>query len=160
MEKDPIKKKKCKKIITKDLLGKAENGWLLEVVSDQDGFTDHLRGQIYLSVLGPFKKKGYHIHAGADYFVTCIKGNISSRVYTSKDDYTEFESGVDGFLTYRLPKGSAHFMENRENEEAYVLIYRYPAWSPDFQEQLDIEPEDIETDAAWTKIESFIKQFS
>lgn len=154
-----IKKKSCKKVETKDPIDQSINGWLLEIASDKDGFNEYLNGQVYMTTINSGVKKGYHIHIGADYFVTCIRGRIKSTIYLNKDQKKEFYSGDDDFKTYRLPLGSAHLMENVGDNQAYVIIYRYPSWSPDFKEQLDIEPDDIETDKAWKKIKKFVKAF-
>src|SRR3989344_1232890 len=68
MEKAFIKTKPCKKIETFDA-DKKPNGWVLEIVSDKDNFTKHIRGQIYLTVVEPGLFKGYHVHAAADLFI-------------------------------------------------------------------------------------------
>lgn len=160
MEKDFIKIKPCKKVPTLTIDKKKENGWLLEIVSDRDGFTKNLKGQLYMTVLNPGVEKGYHIHAGAQYFVTCIKGNITSTVYINKSKKQIIKSGESDFKTYALPLGSAHLLSNKfGKKDAWVLCYRFPAWSLDFPEQLDINPKDIETGKAWKEINYFVKKF-
>lgn len=158
METD-IKIKPCKKVGTFDSK-KEPNGWLLELISDSDGFTKWLRGQAYLTVARPGQFKGFHLHAAADYFVTCIKGKIKQIIYTGPRKRHEIEMGDDDFKTVFLPKGFPHGLENIGAVDAYVIIYRYPSWSPDFKEQLDITPQDIETEEAWDKIDSFVKEFN
>ncbi len=158
MEKDFVKIKPCKKIDTVDAY-KNPNGWVLEIVNDRDGFTKHLAGQVYLSTIDPGVEKGYHIHATARYFVTCIKGRIRSTVYKDRFNKQEFESGDDNFLTYELPLGSAHHMKNIGDEQACIIVYRFPGWGPEFKEQLDISPVEIETEEAWNKINAFVLNF-
>lgn len=158
MEENFVKIKPCKKIITKRLDG-IPNGWVLELQSDRDGFTEKLDGSFYLTVINPGAVKGYHIHAVAVYHVTCIKGKVRSTVYKNRREKQEVEMGDNNFKTIKYPPGCAHLIENMLEKPSYVLIYRYPSWSPDLKEQLDISPEEIETEATWKKIDEFVKQF-
>ena len=158
MAEDIIKIKPCKKVATTHLDG-TDNGWLLEVLSDRDGFADSLKGQIYLTVVNPDVVKGYHIHAVAHYHVMCLSGRIRSTVYRSRTEKQSVEYGDGDFKTIKYHPGCAHLIENIGTKPAYVLIYRYPAWSPDLPEQLDIAPEEIEMKATWEKIQQFISQF-
>ena len=140
-----IKIKPCKKVVTKHT-DSSINGWLLEVQSDRDGFTEKLQGSMYLTVINPNAVKGYHIHAVATYHVTCIKGRVRSTVYRNRTEKESVEMGDDDFKTIKYSPGYAHLIENIGSEPAYVLIYRYPAWRIDLPEQLDISPDDIESD--------------
>ena len=153
-----IQTKPCKKIATKHTDG-TSNGWILELQSDKDGFTDKLVGSLYLTVCDPGVVKGYHIHALATYHVTCIKGKIRSTVYRSRTEKEVVEYGDRDFKTIKYAPGYAHLIKNIGDEPAYVLIYRYPAWSPDLPEQLDIAPEEIEKEETWEKIQKFVSQF-
>src|SRR3989338_10825541 len=135
--------KPCKKVDTKHTDG-VPNGWLLELQSDRDGFTDNIKGGFYLTVLDPGSVKGYHIHAVAEYHVTCMKGSVRSTVYRSRNEHETVTMGDGDFKTIKYPPGCAHLIENIGDGPAYVLIYRYPSWSPDVPEQLDIPPEEIE----------------
>ncbi len=159
MKQNIVKIKPCKKIVTFDPKTKKPNGWLLEVVSDTDHFTKHLSGQMYLTVANPGEFKGYHLHADADYFVTCLKGKAMEIVYKNRNEKQEIEMGDGDFKTVFVPKGCPHGIKNIGNGPVYVLIYRYPAWSLDVKEQLDISPKDIETSEAWEKIREFKKKF-
>lgn len=154
-----IKIKPCKKVETFDSK-KEPNGWLLELISDRNGFAKEFRGQVYLTVARPGQFKGFHLHAAADYFVTCIKGKIKHIIYTGPGKRHEIEMGDGDFKTVFLPKGFPHGLENIGTVDAYVIIYRYPSWSSDFKEQLDITSQDIETKEAWYKINSFVKEFN
>ena len=158
MAEDIISIKPCKKVDTKHTDG-VPNGWLLELQSDRDGFTKNLKGSFYLTVLAPGVVKGYHIHAVAEYHVTCLKGRVRSTVYRSIDEKQEIEMGEGDFKTIKYPPGCAHLISNIGEGEAYVIIYRYPAWSPDLPEQLDVAPEDIEKPETWEKIQNFVSQF-
>lgn len=158
MKKSFFKIKPCKKIDTFDA-HKNHNGWVLEIVSDKDGFTKHIKGQVYMTVAPPGSFKGYHVHAAADYFITCIRGQIVDIIYKSRDVKQEIKMGDGDFKTIRVPKGSPHGFKNIGKESAHVLIYRYPAWSPSLKEQLDIPSKDIETKEAWNKIKEFRKKF-
>lgn len=158
MEKDFVKTKPCKKVDTFDDL-KKKNGWLLEIVSDRDGFTKHLKGQVYLTTIKPGAFKGFHLHALADYFITCVKGKIKDVVYLSRTDKKETDLGESDFKTIYVPKGYPHGMENVGEGEAYALIYRYPSWSSEIREQLDIGLKEIRTKETWKKINEFVKSF-
>lgn len=136
------------------------NGWLLEVVSDTDHFTKNIRGQIYLITVNPGEFKGFHMHAGADYFVTCLKGRVKQIVYKSLTEKQEVIMGDRNFKTTFLPKNHPHAVQNIGKDVAYVLVYRYPAWSPKIKEQFDIAPEEIRTPEVWKKIALFIKDFN
>lgn len=159
MKKNIVDIKPCKKVETKNQKGK-KNGWLLEVFSDRDGFTKHMKGQVYLTVAQPGEFKGYHLHAVSDYFVTCLKGTIKHIIYKNKTTKQTVEMGDDNFKTVFLPKGHPHAIWNIGNQPAYVLVYRYPAWDPGIREQLDITREEIDTVGAWKTIREFLAQFS
>lgn len=154
-----IKIKPCKKVITFDPKTKKSNGWLLEVVSEADHFTKHLRGQVYLTVAKPGAFKGYHLHAGADYFVTCLKGRVKESIYKSRNKKQEIIMGDGDFKTVFLPRGYPHAIENIGKKSAYVLVYRCPAWSVRIKEQLDIPKNQIKSAEAWRKIRAFIRNF-
>ena len=159
MTEDFIKIKPCKKVPTLTIDKKDTNGWLLEIMGEGDGFTKNLNGQVYLTTIDPGVEKGYHIHAGAQYYITCIKGRIRSIVYQDQHTKQEFESGEGDFKTYEIPLGSAHYMANIGSEQAYILCYRFPPWSPEFKEQLDIPVKEIETEESWNKIKEFVEVF-
>jgi len=158
--KNIVKIKPCKKVTTLDPKTKNPNGWLLEVVSDTDHFTKHLKGQVYLTVANPGEFKGYHLHAGADYFVTCLRGKVKEIIYKSINEKQEVIMGDEDFKTVCLPKGYPHAIETIGKEPAYVLVYRYPAWAPDIKEQFDIPRDQIEKSEAWKGIFAFIKNFN
>ncbi|MFH1769761.1 MAG: hypothetical protein ABH833_03800 [Parcubacteria group bacterium] len=158
MSKEVIKIKESKKVDTKGVDGKL-NGFVLEVLSEDDGFAEGLKGQVYLTVAGARVQKGYHIHALATYHVSCIKGKMKSTVYYSKNEKKEIEMGDGNFKVIKYPPGCAHLITNIGDEDAYVIIYRDIPWDPEVKEQLDIAPEDIETEEAWKKIKEFNKSF-
>src|SRR3989344_7249249 len=111
MAEDIISIKPCKKVETFHTDG-TPNGWLLEIQSDRDGFTEKLHGQFYLTVVDPGVVKGYHIHAVATYHVTCLKGKIRSTVYKDRTHMEVVEFGDGDFKTIKYPPGCAHLIEN------------------------------------------------
>jgi len=148
-----------RKIETKDVDGKP-NGWLLEIVSDRDDATLHIHGQMYLTVAEPGTFKGFHLHALADYAVTCIRGKVEEIIYHSQRRKDVIEMGDGDFKTVHLPHGLPHGIRNIGSEPAYVLIYRWPSWDPNVKEQLDIAPADIEKSESWDRINAFVASFS
>ena len=154
-----VKVKPCKKVATLDPKTKKSNGWLLEVISDADRFTKHLRGQVYLTVANRGAFKGYHLHASADYFVTCLKGRVKEIIYKNRNEKQEIIMGDDDFKTVFLPRGYPHAIENIGEKPAYVLVYRYPAWSVHIKEQFDIPKNQIKSAEAWRKIRAFVRNF-
>ena len=107
-----IKVKNCKKVITGD------KGWLLEILSDRDGFTE-MKGQVYLITVNPGQKKGPHHHDETDYYVTCIKGLVKYSIYEES-----VIMGDSDFKTAFMPRGSSHVIENISNDVAYIIMYR------------------------------------
>lgn len=146
--------KACKKVKTYNSY-KESNGWLLEIMSDKDGWTSGLKGQIYLTVVAPHNHKGFHVHARAMYHFTCVKGRIKSIIYASPTDKREVDMGDGDPKTIKVFPGEAHSMVNNSDEEAYLLTYRDPAWTPDDPDILTIPPLEINTPEAWEKISYF-----
>ena len=155
---DFITSKSCNKIKTKDDSGHS-NGWLLEILSERDSFSGDLKGQIYLSVVLPGAIKGYHLHADADYFVTCIKGKVREIIYRNKNNRQIIEMGDGNYKTVHLPKRYPHAIKNVGSQPAYVLVYRHPAWEPAIGDQLDIPIHEITKDKSWSLIKQFLKKF-
>lgn len=120
--------KACKKVITKDIEGKV-NGWLLEVNSCRDEFTEHIEGQVYLTVALPGCVKGFHIHQRKIDHFTCIKGKIKMIVF-EEGQYKEYIMGEGNFITLKIPPKVPHAIFNHGKEEAYILNYCYPAYDP------------------------------
>ena len=57
-----LSQKACKVVETCDLSGQ-ENGRLMEIASSRDGWSRFLdNGQVYVTILLPGKKKGFHLH--------------------------------------------------------------------------------------------------
>lgn len=148
--------KPCKKIQTYNSYQQS-NGWLLEIMSDQDRWTEHLKGQIYLTVVAPHNQKGFHIHARAMYHFTCLRGRVKSIIYSKPVQKRVMEMGDGNFQTIKVFPGEAHCMINDSDDEAYLLTYRYPAWTADDPDILTISPSEIETPQAWEKIDYFNK---
>lgn len=127
---------KCKKINTKDALGK-NNGWLLELNSDKDSWTEFIRGQVYLTVVYPKKQKGFHLHKLKTNHITCIKGSVTVAVFNGKKTET-FKIGENNFQSLKIPPGLPLAIYNSGNENAYVINYCYPSYDPKIKEQEEI----------------------
>jgi len=157
MEKD-IKIEACKKIDTFDS-NKRSNGWLLELISELDGFTPPFKGQFYLTVVEPNYFKGFHMYATADCWVICIKGKIREVFYKDISTKEEVEMGDGDFKKIFIPRGCPHGVKNIGAEPAYIITYRNPPWKPELKERLDISPEEIEKEEVWGKIRDYMNEF-
>jgi dTDP-4-dehydrorhamnose 3,5-epimerase-like enzyme len=121
--------KPCKKVITKDWQSGQPNGFLVEIVSAKDGWTEYLKGQVYMTTVPSGVFKGFHIHKKKIDHFTCVKGNIFVVTY-DRGKYYEYPSGVDHFCTVKVPPGIPHGLYNYRDEEAYVINYCYPPYDP------------------------------
>jgi len=130
---------KCEKIETKDEQSKP-NGWVLEIASDRDGFTQNIDGQVYLTVVKPGTQKGFHLHKLKTNHITCIKGFLTVGVYDGKS-VEEFKIGEDNFETVKVEPNTPLALYNRGEEDAYVINYCFPAYDPNVREQEEIEIE-------------------
>jgi dTDP-4-dehydrorhamnose 3,5-epimerase-like enzyme len=132
-----IASKKCKRIITfgRD---KKENGWVLEIASDRDNFTENIDGQVYLTVVKPGAQKGFHLHRLKTNHITCIKGLLTVGVFDGKR-VQEFKIGEDNFETVKIPPNVPLALYNRGQEDAYVINYCFPAYDPKVKEQEEVD---------------------
>lgn len=152
MEKSFIKP--CKKVETVNTKNE-KNGWLLEIVSDKDNWTENIKGQCYLTVVAPNNYKGFHIHAATLYHFVCVKGKIKSIIYAAKENKREITMGEGDFKAIKVFPGEAHCLLNEHSEPAYILGFRYPAWTKENPDQLTVAPEDIDKEESWIKIRRF-----
>lgn len=130
--------KPCKKVITKDPKSGKPNGFLVEIVSAKDGWTEHIEGQVYMTTVLPGVFKGFHIHRKKIDHFTCIKGNVF--VVTYEDGkYKEYPSGLDNLYTVKVPPGIPHGLYNYGDEEAYVINYAYPPYDSHDPDQTEWE---------------------
>ena len=121
--------KPCKKVITKDSKSGQPNGFLVEIVSARDGWTENINGQVYMTTVLPGVFKGFHVHKKKIDHFTCVKGNVFVVTY-DKGNYQEHPSGVDNFCTVKIPSGIPHGLYNYGDEEAYVINYCFPPYDP------------------------------
>lgn len=129
--------KPCKKVTTFDR-NKKVNGWLLEVVSKKDGFTEHIKGQVYLTVASPGALKGFHVHKHKIDHFTCVKGNIILIVWNGKK-FLEYDMGEKNFVTVKVPPKMPHAIYNYGKEDAYVINYCYPPYDSKDPDQVEWE---------------------
>lgn len=132
-----ITSRSCKKITTRDLKGKV-NGWLLELTSDRDGFTEKLTGQVYLTVVKPKALKGFHKHHLKTNHLTCISGK-ATLVAWENGKFKEYCFGEDNFQTVKVPPKIPIAIYNRGHRDAYVINACFPAFDPKVSEQEDID---------------------
>lgn len=130
--------KLCKKVITKDGKTGLPNGFLVEIVSAKDGWTEQIKGQVYMTTVPPGVFKGFHIHQKKIDHFTCVRGNVF--VVTYEDgEYREYPSGEKGFCTVKVPPKVPHGLYNFGDEEAYVINYCYPPYDPSDPDQTEWE---------------------
>ena len=134
-----IKQKVAKKILTYDHRSK-ENGWILELNSDKDGWTEFIKGQVYLTVVKPKKQKGFHLHKLKTNHLTCIKGLVTIGVFDGKS-IQSFEIGEDNLKTIKIQPNLPLSIYNRGKENAYIVNYCYPAYEPKVKEQEEVDIE-------------------
>lgn len=131
--------KPCKKVTTKGRSGQP-NGFLVEVVSSKDNWTENIQGQVYMTTVLPGVFKGFHIHQKKVDHFTCLKGNVFIVTYEN-GEYKEYRSGEDGFYTVKIPPTVPHGLYNYGEEEAYVVNYCWPPYDPADPDQTEWEGE-------------------
>ncbi len=147
--------KTCRKVATTDAAGKP-NGWLVELYSERDGFTEGLRGQVYATIIAPHTAKGYHVHAKAFGHFTCIVGRVRSVVIGRDGDRRQTLLDDENLRTVKVWPGEAHCLFNESDAPATIINFRTPAWSPDGPEQLTIAPSVIDDPASRASIKQFL----
>jgi dTDP-4-dehydrorhamnose 3,5-epimerase-like enzyme len=130
--------KVCKVVTTKDSGGQ-ENGWLMEVASSRDGWNRFLdNAQVYVTILLPGKKKGWHLHHKKASQLTCIKGKVVIAIWDGKN-IEELVLNANKPVTVRVPKEQAICFYNPGPEEAYILNLCSPPYDPQNPEQEDLD---------------------
>lgn len=147
--------KACRKVATTDARGQP-NGWLVELYSERDGFTEGLQGQVYATVIAPHTAKGYHVHARALGCFTCVSGAVRSVVIGRNGRRRQAQLDGEILRTVKVLPGEAHCLFNEADVPATVISFRTPAWSPDDPEQLTVAPEQIHEPATRARIERFL----
>lgn len=132
-----LRTKKCKKIVTYNQKGE-KTGWLLELNSDNDDWTEFIKGQVYLTVVSPRAKKGFHLHKLKTNHITCIKGFVTLGVFNGKEIQT-YKIGEDNFQTIQITPNLPLAIYNRGDEDAYVVNYCYPSYDSKIKEQEEVE---------------------
>lgn len=129
----------CKMVTTRDLAGQ-ENGWLMEIASSSDGWSRFLdNAQVYLTVLEPGKKKGFHLHRKKENQFTCITGKVIMAVWGGNKISEEIILDSQNSVTVRVPKKQAICFYNPGTEDAYILNLCSPPYDPEDPEQEDLD---------------------
>ena len=113
------------------------NGFLVPIYNIHDGFFDLGKEpqQVYLTVIGPQKIKGPHLHFIRTGCFTCIKGNARF-VLKTPEGYQEFYSGESHeYRTIIVPTGVPAALQNLDDDDAYVLNMPSPAWTPTMNDE-------------------------
>lgn len=116
------------------------NGWLLEVVSSRDSWTEHIEGQVYLTVAYPGELKGYHVHRKKVDHFTCVCGraDVLALVDGEVARFPMVDDGGSRF-TVKVPAGYPHAIENTGEFDAYVINYCWPPYDPEDPDQEELE---------------------
>jgi hypothetical protein len=117
--------------------GNEPNGFLVPIFNIHDGFFEPGKEpeQVYLTVIGPRKIKGPHLHFIRTGCFTCIKGNARIVLKTS-EGYQVFYSGESyGYQSIIVPTGVPAALQNLGDEDAYVLNLPSPAWTPTMNDE-------------------------
>lgn len=137
---DKIRKKKNRKIITKNLLGN-ENGFLIPIINIYDQFVkeEQWPKQIYCTTVAPNEVKGPHLHKKRWGLFTCIKGNVKI-VTRTNGHYEDNFTGEDyDYATVQVPAGIPNALVNIGDIDAYIINMPSPAWHIDDQDDWDVE---------------------
>lgn len=113
------------------------NGFLVPIYNIHDGFFDSGKEpqQVYLTVIGPRKIKGPHLHFIRTGCFTCIKGNARFVLKTS-DGYQEIYSGeAHEYRTVIVPTGVPAALQNLGDDDVYVLNMPNPAWTSNMNDE-------------------------
>ena len=130
--------KDCKVVKTRDL-GGGDNGWLMEIASSRDGWSRFLNNaQVYLTVLNPGKKKGFHLHHKKENQLTCVRGKVVVAIWDG-NRIEEISLDADKPITVRVPKEQAICFYNPTMDTAYILNLCSPSYDPNDPEQEDLD---------------------
>lgn len=133
-----LSQKPCKLVTTRDLGGE-ENGWLMEIASTRDGWSKFLDdAQVYLTMVLPGKKKGWHLHHKKENQFTCIRGQVILGVKLEKE-IEEIKLSDRQSATVRIPRGVPICFYNHGDKAAYILNLCSPPYDPDDPEQEDLD---------------------
>jgi len=138
-----VKKNPC--ILTKDSNG-MENGYLVPIYNVQEKFCDKGKEpqQVYLTAIKPYTIKGPHLHYIRTGFFTCIKGNARFVLKTEKG-YEEVYSGENfDYQSVIVPTGISAALQNIGLEDALVLNFPSPAWTPSMNDEYTDEFTDFD----------------
>lgn len=130
--------KACKLVKTKDNKGN-KNGLLMEIASTRDGWSKFLdNAQVYVTIVDPGKKKGFHLHHKKTNQFTLIKGKALMAVWDGQK-IKERQMSSDKPKTVRVPKKQAVAFYNYGKEAAYILNLCSPPYDPEDREQEDLD---------------------
>jgi hypothetical protein len=131
-----LKIKPNQKFITRDSTGDT-NGYLVPIYNVHDGFFSAGKEpkQVYLTVIGPRKIKGPHLHFVRTGCFTCIKGNMRFVLKTEQGYEVVYSGDEHEYRSVIVPTGVPAAMQNLGGDEAFVLNMPSPAWTPDMNDE-------------------------
>lgn len=122
------------------------NGFLVPIYNIHDKFFQEGSEpqQVYLTVIGPKKIKGPHLHKIRTGCFTCIKGNARF-ILKVNDKYEQFFSGENyDYKSVIVPINTGAVLQNLGDEDAYVLNMPSPAWTSDMDDEYDEDFSDFD----------------
>lgn len=139
-----VKLEEVKKVLTFDVTSKEENGFLVELLKDND------KTVAYLTATKPGAFKGYHEHTIRASRYLCLKGTMRIILYVGgangvNGKRQEYVLSADKPQRLTIPPHTPTGLENIGSEESWLVNFPIPYYDPNLKdEQIDYTREEIE----------------
>ncbi len=132
---EPEIKEKSEEVETKNLkIFANDQGYLFEVLKNNDPLFEGEYGQSLISVIYPGVIKGLHLHEKQIDYTACIKGNIKYVSIKEKEDGTRevktFIIGERNPILIKTPPGVWHGYTPLSNQEAVIMHIMNKPYDP------------------------------
>lgn len=120
------------KIKIKKLNVKVDNrGWFTEIIRLEDLGKNKEFGQIHISIAKPGQIKGKHYHARKTEWFCVLKGKgLLTLIDKKTSEKKKINVSEDQLKTIKIPPGIWHAIENKGNEDMYLLAYISESYNP------------------------------
>lgn len=133
-----VKIEEVKKVLTYGVASREENGFLVELLKDND------KTVAYLTATKPGAFKGYHEHTARASRYVCLKG-IMRIILCVNGKRQEHVLSADKPQRLTIPPHTPTGLENIGSEEAWLVNFPIPYYDPNLKdEQIDYTREEIE----------------